>query len=98
MKQYHTDFTTVVCFAFRYSLGRQSTAPGFMQDFIRDHIDEFDTWELAQWADEIDEAARWQGLGDPTIDEPMWRQFQEQLRLEVFKRNAIMKETGGSNE
>ena len=93
--KYHHDFSTVVCFAFRYSLGRQSTAPSFMQDYIRENIDCFETYELEQWADEIDSEARWHNLGDPNIDEPMWRQFQADLVLEISRRSATIKSNEG---
>lgn len=98
-RKYHKDFSTVVCFAFRYSLGRQSTAPSFMQDYILENLDCFETYELEQWADEIDSEAQFHNLGDPNIDEPMWRQFQADLRLEVSRRSDILKETNnGDND
>lgn len=92
------DFSTVMFFAFRYSLGRQSTAPSFMQDYIKSHISYFTVRDLEQMIDEIDAEARWHNLGDPTIDEPMWRQFQDDLRLEISRRGAIIEKRGGSDE
>ena len=80
------DERTVICFAFRYSLGRQSTAPSFMQDYIKNHIDCFFPSDLSQMADEIDEQKRWHTLGDPKIDEPMWLEFRDFLKREAHKR------------
>ncbi len=73
------DQATIIMFAFRYALGRQSCAPSFVQDYIKDHVDCFTDYDLLQMANEILEQKRWHRLGDPTIDEPMWLEFREYL-------------------
>lgn len=89
------DFSTIMCFAFRYALGRQSTAPSFVQEYIKNHLQYFAVWELEQLIEEVDSQARFHTLGDPTIDEPMWRRFQRDLALEISRRSATMKSNEG---
>lgn len=74
------DLRTIIMFAFRYSLGRRSTAPSFVMSYIKKHINLFTEQDLHQMYDEIDEQARCKDLGDPNIDEPMWRDFQCYLK------------------
>ena len=93
------DFSTIMCFAFRYALGRRSTAPSFVQDYIRGHKNYFETWELEQLIEEVDSEARFHDLGDPNIDEPMWHQFQRDLALEIERRAVNLPyEKGNLNE
>ena len=47
--------TTITMFALRYALGRQSTAPGYVADYIIDNFDDFSVRQMAQIAAEVRE-------------------------------------------
>ena len=47
--------TTITMFALRYALGRQSTAPGYLADYIIDNFDGFSVRQMAQIAAEVRE-------------------------------------------
>lgn len=47
--------TTITMFALRYALGRQSTAPGYVVDYIIDNFGGFSVRQMAQIAAEVRE-------------------------------------------
>lgn len=69
--QFQVDETLVV-FAFRYALGRRSTAPGIMVDYIVKHWDQFQGWTQRQIQQEIGRAIETKRAGDD-CDIEEWR-------------------------
>lgn len=74
-------FTTVVVFAFRYALGRHSTAPSIVADFIKDYIEQFVKWEIEMIIKEIEEEAGRQQWADidsqgERIDIEIWEDLK----------------------
>ena len=53
MKRKVEATTTVLMYAFRYALGRQTGAPDTISDAIRRNVEEFKEWELKQIVEEI---------------------------------------------
>jgi hypothetical protein len=68
---FEVDETTLV-FAFRYALGRQSTAPSHVANMIRGHWSRLEPWTQKQIHREIEEAIR---LGEAgwDCDVETWR-------------------------
>lgn len=66
------DETTLV-FAFRYALGRMSTAPFHMVSVLRAHWGQLETWTQAQIQREITEAIS-RGEAGRDCDVATWRE------------------------
>ena len=47
---------TILIFAFRYALGRQTFAPSMVIETIKENIDAFDKWQLELMIKEISES------------------------------------------
>lgn len=77
------DHTYIMYMAFRYALGRRSTAPVTVQEYIAEHLDEFDKTQLRQMVKEIKDAKHMGALGDPRIDEQGWLDFAELLQDQI---------------
>ena len=81
----NADFGTVLNCAVRYAIGRRTYMPGLVIDFIHPllpFIDDNTLWVLDK---DIEEAARI-SLGDPIIDEPVWKSFHESVKNELRAR------------
>lgn len=72
----HENFGHVVAFALRYALGRQSTAPSIVQEFIRDNLDVLSPEEISLLILDIDEC---RDFGSD-VDKAMWLRFRETLQ------------------
>lgn len=68
-------------YAFRYALGRQSTAPADVQEAIRRHVGVLSLHDRVRIADEIEAAGP--RLGHERIDAPGWRELAAWLRKEA---------------
>lgn len=77
------DETTLV-FAFRYALGRRSTAPGHMADQLKRHWTRLNTWTRVAIQREIEQAIRDHDVGAP-YDADTWREI---LALPVGRLGA----------
>lgn len=66
------DETTLV-FAFRYALGRRSTAPSRMAALLKNHWDKLQGWTQTQIHREIAQAIQHDLAGDG-CDEQRWRE------------------------
>ena len=79
------DFGTVLVCAVRYAIGQQTYMPKIVVDYIRPLLPLMDDHTLWAINKDIDEAARI-SLGDPIIDEPVWRSFHESVKNELHAR------------
>lgn len=86
----YKDHRDIMMFAFRYALGRRTFAPAIVQEYIREHIDEFSATDRLQMAREIESEEYTNTLGDPNIDKPGWLAFMAWLREESGKLNPIV--------
>jgi hypothetical protein len=62
---------TILLFAFRYALGRMSTAPSIVTDLIRDNWDRIDSVTRNQIKSEINDAIRLDTIG-MEMDKKTW--------------------------
>lgn len=74
----------ILAFAFRYALGRESTAPSIVAEALVEHKDLFQEWERAQIVSEIRQAIEEGKAGDTRIDIPVWRKV-----ISVFEAQEI---------
>ncbi len=63
------NLESIVCYAMRYCIGRQTYAVSDMCGFFTDHIEEWSHYCLMQAIKDIDSAL---SLGDERIDMPEW--------------------------
>ena len=83
------DYFGAVCnFAVRYALGRQSYAPGLVQDFIRPLLPKLSEKTLAVLERDIREAETYGGYGHPVIDEPGWKRFLAEVQSAMKDRGV----------
>lgn len=68
----------LLIYAFRYALGRQTSAPADMQELIRTHVGVLSLHDRIQLADDIE--AEGTRLGHERIDAPGWRDLATWLR------------------
>lgn len=68
-------------FAFRYAVGRKSTAPGIVQENILDNIEYVDDISIVQMLDEIMEE---RSFSNNQLNE--WVEFEEMLIQVLEKR------------
>lgn len=100
------DFGMVCLCAMRYSMGRQTYMPHYIQGFIAGHICMIDTASITAMINDIQSARDSQmpmPLGDPKIDEPGWIAFQDfllgvKLEREKHERFAIHDEEEDDDE
>ena len=78
---------TILIFAFRYALGRQTSAPSIVIEAIQDNIDIFVRWEIEMMIKEIDECRDY-GM---ECDRIQWLGFRDWLtkRLEKLRKGFI---------
>ena len=87
-------FETMMLFAMRYALPRQSAAPSFVQAFLTSMLPYLSVETLQKMAKDLEQAkqdsAKSGGfpyaMGDPTIDRPGWLRFQTAVQHELQKR------------
>lgn len=72
----------VLLFAFRYSLGRMSYAPGKVTDAIKDNIENISTVDIKQYIKEIYECENY-GMD---FDKKHWLNFAKYLENELGNR------------
>lgn len=80
------DFGTALICAVRYSLGRRSYMPGLVIRFIRPLLPYLCDRAIYVMIQDI--ASPYGGYGDPTIDEPLWISFLDELMIERDRRAA----------
>ena len=78
---------TILIFALRYALGRQTSAPSIVIEAIQDNIDIFVRWEIEMMIKEIDECRDY-GM---ECDKIQWLGFMSWLakRLEKLRKGFI---------
>ena len=76
--------------AVRYSLGRKTYMPSLVIDFITPLLPYLNSKTL--WCFDQDVTnAKWDGgYGDPSIDEPKWMKFHEDVRTERTRRGETL--------
>jgi hypothetical protein len=79
------DFGILVTCATRYAIGRQSYMPYLVTGIVKPLLDRLDDKTLGCLIRDIEGT---HSLGDPLIDEPMWRLLLEQAKQEKARRNA----------
>ena len=92
--QNQNAFETMMLFAMRYALPRQSAAPSFVQAFLTSMLPYLSVETLQKMAKDLVQAkqdsAKSGGfsyaMGDPTIDRPGWLKFQTAVQHELQKR------------
>lgn len=75
----------IVC-AVRYACGRRTYMPSLVCDFVMPLIPELASNTLAVICGDIISAAEHGGLGDPVIDEPLWRELYRACYDEIYQR------------
>jgi hypothetical protein len=65
--------STILMFAFRYALGRQSMAPSIIKDVLKDNWEYLSDQHKKQIKEEISSAIDMGYAGSDLIDVPMWR-------------------------
>ena len=73
----------VLAFAFRYAMGRRSTAPCIVADNIKANICNISSGEIELYIKEIDECENY-GM---EMDKRLWLDLRELLCDELRKRN-----------
>ena len=81
-KDYNVDRCMLI-FAFRYALGRQSTAPQIVVENIKANIDKISSDDIYVFIKEIEEC--WDYGMD--IDKRIWMNFKDFLVNELHKRS-----------
>lgn len=79
------DERTIVVFALRYALPRHTYAPSIVYDYIKEHIDNFEDWEIEGMLDDIRmyyPSGAFCGMDQEAAD-----QFREYLKRQLARRN-----------
>ena len=80
------NFGAVLNCAVRYAIGRRSYMPGIVVGFIKPLVKDLTTKTLWAIRNDINEASKFDGLGDPGIDAPLWLALREDVQKELVKR------------
>lgn len=80
------DFGAVLNCAVRYAVGRRSYMPYLVVSFISPLVPDLSTKTLWAIRNDINEAAKFDNLGDPNIDAPHWLGLREMVQKELVKR------------
>lgn len=75
-KEYDRDFVNIIFFAFRYALGRYTSAPYIVCDFVQKHIDEIDHHSRKQMIEEIEEFEPTGHIIDQHIYRTKWQELK----------------------
>lgn len=79
------DFQSLIVYATRYTIGRQSYAPNEMKHIIQTYLPLLPTSVLHILVNDIDFEGKLKGLG-AECDEIMWKSLQAYLKAEIEKR------------
>ena len=82
--------TTIIFFAFRYALGRETYASTLVIEHVKSKVQDFADLDLIKMAEEINEANDLDMLGSPDIDKPIWLDFKEYLKAKLKERNIYV--------
>lgn len=86
---------TILMFAFRYALGRESTAPSIVSEQIKENINLFNEGDIKSMIDDIEAAphlgmecdiARWNDLKEFLYDEMVRRGLNEGIYFNEIRR------------
>lgn len=80
------NFGAVLNCAVRYTVGRRSYMPYLVASFITPLVPDLSTKTLWVIRNDINEAAKFDDLGDPNIDAPHWLGLREMVQKELVKR------------
>ena len=80
------DFGSVLICAVRYAIGRRTYMPKLVVDFITPLVPELTTKTLWVLKADINDREKYDALGDPTIDAPIWRELFTVIQKELIKR------------
>ena len=80
------DFGAVLMCAVRYAIGRRTYMPKLVVDFITPLVPELTTKTLWVLKADINDREKYDALGDPTIDAPIWRELFTVIQKELIKR------------
>ena len=80
------DFGSVLICAVRYAIGRRTSMPKLVVDFITPLVPELTTKTLWVLKADINNREKYDALGDPTIDAPIWRELFTVIQKELIKR------------
>ena len=80
------DFGAVLMCAVRYAIGRRTYMPKLVVDFITPLVPELTTKTLWVLKADINDREKYDALGDPTIDAPIWRELFAVIQKELIKR------------
>lgn len=72
------EAATLLVFAFRYALGRQSTAPSTVRDLLLTHRAALDPWQVVQIRDDIAHAV-FGGYAGSQCDVDVWLDLSRRL-------------------
>ena len=86
-----TDKEILILFAFRYALGRRTTAPSEMSAIIKTEIRDLDDFVLKVIESEIEHAIEYNMAGDERIDVPVWEELREFIVNEEKRREEQCK-------
>ena len=77
------DFGAILNCAVRYALGRRSYMPGVVTAYIRPLLPYLTTKTIACFKNDLE---RCKNVGDPDIDEPLWKAFLGDVQEEYKRR------------
>lgn len=80
------DFETMLICAERYACGRRSYMPSIVIGYITPLVPRLSNKTLAVMCKDIIFAAEHGGLGDPDIDDPLWRRLHCCIAEELSRR------------
>lgn len=81
MSKLNTEEQWIHVFAFRYALGRSSTAPGIVCDWLSDNLQKYTLFNLQLFDKEIEDY-----LQDPYGDVDCWIELQYKIKEELKGR------------
>jgi hypothetical protein len=84
------DFGLMLNCAVRYAIGRQTYMPSAVIGFITPLLPQINDRTLHCFDQDIVDAKYSGGYGDPTIDEPGWIKFHENVKDELIKRGLSL--------
>ena len=80
------NFETMLICAERYACGRQTYMPSIVVGYITPLIPQLSDKALVVIRNDITFTAEHGGLGDPVIDEPLWKGLQLRVEEELKRR------------
>ena len=80
------NFGAVLNCAVRYAVGRRSYMPYLVTSYITPLVPDLSTKTLWAIRNDINDAAKFDGLGDPSIDAPLWLALRDSVQRELIKR------------